>query len=548
MFKKPFCINQTHKVSGADRKKIRRSVEKALQLSSDDSSNHLELLLPAKAGDLELAKLPAPSRLVIYLLDSVPILLDVSGKLDFVPTVMGLWCCPQLLPQVTVKHPAVSQFILSGADLMLPGVDVRSLPQLEKGQLVGICVPGNPAPIAVGAALMNSTAAAAQASGQGKGKLVELLQYYGDTLWQTLGKGAVPNAGFLQGYVLPAELATASPQQQQAYLEADGTAAADATDGMLGLSLNRRSEGHVATESNNSQAASTAGQCDGAAVAADTSTTSSSFPDDMDQLLELALLQALHKSVKEDDLPLSGSDLWSQHIIHCRPPGTLLDVKKSTHKKMKNFLQAYTKAGLIKTREDKHSGDVILTGVNRDPQLYSEFKPYKMSSSSAPLAGTSSSTPASAAEGSGDRRGTMTPLVVEEVFKPSREVRPIFEAVGADPEGHYTAAAAGEVAFEYAKLARLDATAPDHKTLMLDAVLCDALYKGLLKKGELYPTHIAKSDLREAFLRRLQPQTRISRGAKALLRKGAPPTVNISGERRQGNKYVTRVVGVEAFL
>eukprot|EP00878_Enallax_costatus_P028021 GHUV01030219.1.p1 GENE.GHUV01030219.1~~GHUV01030219.1.p1 ORF type:complete len:181 (-),score=37.62 GHUV01030219.1:870-1412(-) len=86
-------------------------------------------------------------------------------------------------------------------------------------------------------------------------------------------------------------------------------------------------------------------------------------------------------------------------------------------------LQAYTKAGLIKRREDKHSGDVILTGVNRDPQLYSEFKPYKMSSSSAPLAGTSSSTPASAAEGSGDRRGTMTPPVVEEVFKPSREVR-----------------------------------------------------------------------------------------------------------------------------
>jgi hypothetical protein len=29
-------------------------------------------------------------------------------------------------------------------------------------------------------------------------------------------------------------------------------------------------------------------------------------------------------------------------------------------------------------------------------------------------------------------------------------------------------------------------------TLVLDALLCDALYKGLIKKGELYPTHIAK--------------------------------------------------------
>jgi translation initiation factor 1 (eIF-1/SUI1) len=33
-----------------------------------------------------------------------------------------------------------------------------------------------------------------------------------------------------------------------------------------------------------------------------------------------------------------------------------------------------------------------------------------------------------------------------------------------------------------------------------------------------------------------------------LLRKGQPPAVQISGERRQGNKYVTRVVGMEAFL
>lgn len=92
-----------------------RSVEKALYQSDSDGSNSiLEQLLPAKAGDLELAKLPAPSRLVIYLLDGIPVLVDTSGKSDFVPTAMGLWSCPQLLPQVTVKHPAVSQFILSG--------------------------------------------------------------------------------------------------------------------------------------------------------------------------------------------------------------------------------------------------------------------------------------------------------------------------------------------------------------------------------------------------------------------------------------------------
>lgn len=108
-----------------------RSVEKALQLDVSGSSELLEQLLPAKSGDLELAKLAAPSRLVIYLLDGMPILLDTSGKSDFIPTVMGLWSCPQLLPVVTLKHPAVSQFILSGRQQTAPQLssvaDLRAL-------------------------------------------------------------------------------------------------------------------------------------------------------------------------------------------------------------------------------------------------------------------------------------------------------------------------------------------------------------------------------------------------------------------------------------
>jgi hypothetical protein len=87
-------------------------VEKVLRLDAD--SEALDALLPAKVGDLEIAKLPAPSRLVIYLLDGVPVLLDTSGKSDFVPTVMGLWNCPTLLPVVLCKAWQVSQYIAGG--------------------------------------------------------------------------------------------------------------------------------------------------------------------------------------------------------------------------------------------------------------------------------------------------------------------------------------------------------------------------------------------------------------------------------------------------
>lgn len=78
---------------------------------------------------------------------------------------------------------------------MLPGVDTSCLPEFDKGTLLAVCVPGNPCPIAVGSALMHRTAATQQAAGQGKGKLLEIMQHYGDTLWQSLGKGQVPNAG-----------------------------------------------------------------------------------------------------------------------------------------------------------------------------------------------------------------------------------------------------------------------------------------------------------------------------------------------------------------
>jgi hypothetical protein len=39
----------------------------------------------------------------------------------------------------------------------------------------------------------------------------------------------------------------------------------------------------------------------------------------------------------------------------------------------------------------------------------------------------------------------------------------VFEAVGASPDGYYTASAAAEVVFEYAKQAQLDRMAADNR-------------------------------------------------------------------------------------
>ncbi|KAG2496973.1 hypothetical protein HYH03_004979 [Edaphochlamys debaryana] len=573
MFKKPFSIGPSHKVSGADRKKLRRALEKSFGCSEDA----LEALLPSKAGELEQAKLASPSRVVLYLHDGAPILFDPNGKGDYTPTIFALWRVPTLLPQVFVKHPAVSRYLVGGADLMLPGVAVPpgGLPPFPKDGLVAVCSPGNPMPLALGTAALSSTDAvarlAAAGRGGGKGKLVEVLQFYGDYLWGDVGGRAIPNDGFLADGVVPPGVASIEFMLAQGYESDDGeggeaapgagaAAEGDAADGaaaaVQGLGLDAAAAG------GESAAPAPAGADGDASTSA---AAAAAEEVDMDALMEGALLQALHKSVKDTDLPLNSSVLWNQHVLPCRPAGATLDVKRSKHKKMSKFLQSYGKTGLLTCKEDKHSGDVIVTGVNRKCALFTDFRPYKASltaagaadggagpaaaasssaaaaSSSAAAAGPSGAAAAAAAGGCGE-------LVIDEVFKPGKELRPIFEELGLHPEGLYTAAEAVDAGFAYAKAAGLEAGAPDNRTFVLNATLCDALFKGLIKKGELYPTHLAKADLRDALMRRMHPQCRVSRGGQTFIRKGQPPAVSISTEKRQGNKRVTKIAGLEPFL
>jgi translation initiation factor 2D len=277
-----------------------RALEK--QLAGADEAS-LDALLPPKAGDLEQSKLGAPARGVIYSLDGVPVLFDLSGKGDlYVPTAMALWAAPGLLSRIPLKHPAVSQFIVGaahgrhghGADVMLPGVDTEALPPFGKGALVAVVVPGNPAPIAVGLATLSAEDACTAGRGAGKGKLVEVLQAYGDYLYAQAAGKPVPNEGFLEMAVAPLPGAWEGGDDKEGEaLAAAAAAAGGAEPGADGEGSGGGGPAPPAEEASSSNPQSSGG--------ADV---------DMDALLESALLQALHKSVKVGDLPLAGSILW----------------------------------------------------------------------------------------------------------------------------------------------------------------------------------------------------------------------------------------------
>lgn len=188
-------------------------------------------------------------------------------------------------------------------------------------------------------------------------------------------------------------------------------------------------------------------------------------------------------------------------------------------------------------KEDKHKKETVLYSVNRKHLDYTSFKPEKQQVEKI------------------DQRDSQGPkesssnkmLEVAEIYKPNVHVNPIFVAVGADTNKLYTAAEATDVVFKYVEKEKLEK--PTEKSrVVLDAILCDALFKGSIKKGTTYPTEIHKKDIGSTFFGRMQPHHIVTRGGESVVRKGALKTIQIMTERRQGNKKVTRVSGLETFL
>lgn len=85
------------------------------------------------------------------------------------------------------------------------------------------------------------------------------------------------------------------------------------------------------------------------------------------------------------------------------------------------------------TREEKHSGDTLLTGVNRSHTLLQEFVPHKAagigsSSTSTATAGAGAAAGAAASGSGGGASASggqqqQQALVIEEVWRPTKEVK-----------------------------------------------------------------------------------------------------------------------------
>lgn len=544
MFKKAVEAKSHQRLSGADRKKLKRTLRDRFPRASDAD---IDALLPPKT---EITVSKFQNRVLVYSVEGgFPVFFDVDGRgTDIFPTVFALWKVPELLPCFMLKGGEVSRFVIGGADLMFPGISIPAdgLPSFLSGEPWAVKVPGNPAPIAVGSTTMSSTEALKAGL---RGKALRITHYYRDLLWGSVEGHSVPNAGFLEDVVVedPAFLSTSQ--------------VSDSCEGAADSSNDQKNgeEGIIDADNANSEPNSTSATQDDfdgnivEQVAADvgdlkltenvdTVETNEEqhvlTTEDVDAYLDKCLLQALHTTVKDKDLPMPGSTLWSNHILPCRPSGITLDIKKSSHKKLTKWLQAKSSAGLISVKEDKYKKESMLFSVNRGHPDYLSFKPEKRPAEKASQA---------VDHAASDNIQPAKILEVTEVYKPSVHVNPIFASVGADTGRLYTFSEACDVVFNYIEKDNL-VKPTDKSIVVLDPTLCDALFKGAIKKGTTYPTEIHKKDLGSTFVNRMQAHHVVSRGSQSVVRKGALKTIQIVTERRQGNKKMTKLSGLETFL
>jgi translation initiation factor 2D len=160
----------------------------------------LNAVIPNKA-DITVTKLA--NKTLLYSISGVTLVFDIESRNNLCPALPFLWRFPQALPTFVIHSP-VSEFVLRGADLMVPGICKSKIAELvacgvKEGDKVAIRVMGNPLPFAVGECLVGG---AALGSGKLKGRAVTVYHVYGDLISTV---NAVPNGGFGPSRIYPLE-------------------------------------------------------------------------------------------------------------------------------------------------------------------------------------------------------------------------------------------------------------------------------------------------------------------------------------------------------
>lgn len=190
MFKKERDLAERSKTL-LKNKEVRSLKTDILKKFPNVTEEELTAFIPNKA-DITVTKLA--NKTLLYSINGVTFMFDIESRNNLCPALPFMWRFPNALPAFVIHSP-VSEFVLRGADLMVPGICKSKIGDLaaagaKEGDKVAIRVIGNPLPFAVGECLVSG---AALASGKMRGRAVAVYHVYGDLIHTA---NAVPNSGF----------------------------------------------------------------------------------------------------------------------------------------------------------------------------------------------------------------------------------------------------------------------------------------------------------------------------------------------------------------
>ncbi|CAC5398901.1 EIF2D [Mytilus coruscus] len=550
MFHKPFKIKTQTAIKGSERKRVRNDIEKLFPyLQTED----LLQIIPAK-DEMTVAKIYTHSgdSLVIYCVQKNPVFIEVFKEL--IPTVYTMWKFPELLP-VFRTYPPVFSKLKGGADLMLPGVVVEgevtpyTFRNIKKGDLCSVCLIGNKAPVAVGRAALSGSDMFESAM---RGKGVQIVHLFGDDLWSFGDKSQIPVIP--DGMLLMNEDDDSDKYEQSNSMKMEQQNGDSKVTGDLGInsqlnkqqSCNSGDVGYISSGQYVSEATGNQGDCsvldqainkcsgslheldlkNGSNNTEETQEEAMDLLDNMDELLDVCFKCAIKSSVKKSDLPLLTSAFFKNHMVKFCPPGKLLDVKKSSYKKLSKFLQKMQMDGYIKVKELSKGADSI---VEVDKSQLCDFElPIEIDSD--PLQPLPS------------EAEFVLPKLTE-MYSVTSAVLPLFKPNGQRKGSAVAMTDIRSYIDEYVRSNNLQSESKKSQ-VQLDPIIADIV----LTKGENNITHLSWEDLFKRILSKMQPVLCIEHvGQPPTYQKGKVEGIKLDIQQRASNKKVTLIENIETF-
>ncbi|TPX74603.1 hypothetical protein CcCBS67573_g04129 [Chytriomyces confervae] len=522
------------KLRGSDQRKLRDEVEAMLEASNSGSEDLRDggsvSVLFAEALTRMSVDVGGPHRIAAYGRGDNVVFVRVDPAVDsatnsissdgvLLPTVYALSIEPKLLPHI-VTHAGVVRRLMQGADLMLPGVLKPVETRIRKGDPVAIV--SNGAPVAVAFAAMDATEMLANGM---RGKGFVIVHVVGDALF-AMGDGVIATSN----------------------LEAQLDSEEDDDDDSEFVVVEREDVDPAITRADSDPVVlemETLSLYDAESIVKVANAPSvQQSPQEMDRMLELALLTSIKISLPQDSkaYPMPVTSLYSLHMQLIDPS---LEVKNSSYKKLAKFLKAMEKRGYLKLKE-RQGGELVLVSVNSAHPEVSAFVVDQRTAKQIQKNARASDSGASSSAATNTPSAAQDQFIqITDLFKSTASVGRMWKEVGIQKDSLFTRAEVKQAIETYIKVQDL-VNKENPRLIKIDAYLADAI----LSKDEYASVQfLARDAILDRICDKMTPMHSISApGSDPILRKGAVKPLSILVEKRQGRKTVTRISNMESYL